>query len=132
MAISKAQQKAVHKYVKENYDRIELALKKGRKAEIKAHAEAHGESVNGFIGRAIDETMERDAGRLTEAPAGAGAILSPDTLQAAQEAAGLTGEAVPQFVTRAVQAQAKRDETTRRIGLNPVTGNKMGLGDETE
>jgi len=33
---------------------------KGRRAEIKVHAEAHVESVNGFIGRAIDETMERD------------------------------------------------------------------------
>jgi len=27
---------------------------------IKTHAEAHGESVNGFINRAIAETMERD------------------------------------------------------------------------
>ena len=28
--------------------------------EIKVHAEAHGESVNGFIGRAISETIQRD------------------------------------------------------------------------
>ena len=27
---------------------------------VQAHAEAHGESVNGFINRAIGETMERD------------------------------------------------------------------------
>ena len=27
---------------------------------MKAHAESHGESVNGFINRAIDETMDRD------------------------------------------------------------------------
>ena len=34
---SKAQQKAVHKYVKNNYDRIELTVKpKGKKEEIKA------------------------------------------------------------------------------------------------
>lgn len=132
MAVSKAQQASVNKYVKANYDRINVTFPKGRKEEIQAHAAARGESVNGFIGRAIDETMERDAGRLTEAPAGAGAILSPDTLQAAQEAAGLTGEAVPQFVTRAVQTQTKRDETTRHMGLNPVTGNKMKLGNETE
>lgn len=58
--VSKAQQKAVHKYVKNNYDRIELTVSKGHKAEIKAHADAHKESVNGFINRAIDETMERD------------------------------------------------------------------------
>ena len=60
MATTKAQQKAVHKYVKQNYDRLELTVPKGRKAEIKAHAEARGESVNAFVNRAIDETMERE------------------------------------------------------------------------
>ena len=60
MAISKSQQKAVHKYVKTNYDRMELTVPKGRKEIIKAHAEARSESVNGFINRAISETMERD------------------------------------------------------------------------
>ena len=54
---SKAQQKAVHKYVKENYDRIGITLPKGRKDEIKAFAEAHNESVNAFIVRAIGEAM---------------------------------------------------------------------------
>ena len=61
--VSKAQQKAVHKYVKNNYDRIELTVPKGHKAEIKAHADS---SVNGFINRAIDETMERDNSALQE------------------------------------------------------------------
>ena len=58
--ISKAQQKAVNKYVKNNYDRVNLTFPKGRKEEIKAHAEAHSESVNAFIIRAVNETMERD------------------------------------------------------------------------
>ena len=62
MAVSKAQQKAVHKYVKANYDRMEMTVPKGRKEEIKAHAESRGESVNAFINRAISETMERDGG----------------------------------------------------------------------
>lgn len=60
MAISKAQQKAVHKYVKNNYDRIELTVPKGKKDILKTHAESKGESLNGFINRAIDETVERD------------------------------------------------------------------------
>ena len=60
VAVSKAQQRAVDKYVKENYDRIEIKVPKGHKEAIKAHAEAHSESVNGFINRAIEETMERD------------------------------------------------------------------------
>ena len=59
--ISKAQQKAVHNYVRNNYDRIELTVKpKGRKDEIKSHAEQQGETLNGFINRAIDEAIKRD------------------------------------------------------------------------
>ena len=51
--VSKAQQKAVHNYVRNNYDRIEVTLKpKGR--------EERGETLNSFINRAIDETIERD------------------------------------------------------------------------
>ncbi|WP_242959730.1 hypothetical protein [Flavonifractor sp. An306] len=68
MPVSKAQQRAVDRYVKENYDRIEIKVPKGRKAEIQTHAEARGESVNAFIGRAIAEAMERDK-RPQEAPA---------------------------------------------------------------
>ena len=58
--ISKAQQKAVHKYVKNNYDRVSLMLYKGQKDIVKAHAERQGETLNGFINRAIAETMERE------------------------------------------------------------------------
>lgn len=57
MATTKAQQKAVHKYIKSNYDRLELTVPKGRKEEIKAFAAAQGETVNGFINRLINEAM---------------------------------------------------------------------------
>lgn len=60
MPASKAQQRAVSKYMKENYDEIKVRVEKGQKDIIKAHAEARGESVNGFVNRAISETMERD------------------------------------------------------------------------
>ena len=60
MAVSKAQQRAVSKYMKENYDEIKVRIAKGEKEAIKTHAEAHNESVNAFINRAINETMERD------------------------------------------------------------------------
>lgn len=66
MPASKAQQKAVNKYMAANYDRVNLTLPKGRKDEIKAHADARDESVNGFINRAITETMERDGGNADE------------------------------------------------------------------
>lgn len=60
MAVSKAQQKAVAKYESKAYDKTLLRLPKGRLDEIKAYTAAQGESVNGFINRAIDEAMERD------------------------------------------------------------------------
>lgn len=60
MPVSKAQQKAVNKYMSENYDRINLTVPKGQKDVIKAHAEAHGESVNGFVNRAISNQMAID------------------------------------------------------------------------
>lgn len=60
MPASKAQQRATNRYIAKTYDRINLTVAKGQKDVIQAHAEARGESVNGFINRAITETMERD------------------------------------------------------------------------
>ena len=60
MPTTKAQQRAVNKYMKDNYDRVNLTLPKGQKDRIKAHAENRGESVNAFINRAISETLERE------------------------------------------------------------------------
>ncbi len=52
--------RAKNKYNAENYERISLSVPKGEKDKIKAHAESMGESVNGFINRAIENQMERD------------------------------------------------------------------------
>ena len=60
MTISDAQKRALAKYKKKSYDRIELTVPKGKKAEIQEYAQAHGESVNAFIVRIIDEAMERE------------------------------------------------------------------------
>ena len=57
---SKAQQEAVNKYMKSNYDRVNLVMPKGKKDIIQAHAAQQGESVNAYINRAIDEAMQRD------------------------------------------------------------------------
>lgn len=63
MAISESQRKAVAKYNAANYERIELRVEKGQKETIKAHAEAQGESLNGFINRAISTVIEQDSDR---------------------------------------------------------------------
>lgn len=64
MPASKAQQKAVNKYIAKAYDRINVTVPKGDKDRIKAHADTRGESVNGFILRAINAQMQRDAGEM--------------------------------------------------------------------
>lgn len=113
MAVSKAQQRAVTKYDAKAYDKTLLRLPKGRLDIVKAHATAHGESVNGFIGRAILEAMERDgggtaletAGKPPESTQGGEAVFLPaETLKAAQEAAEAAGETVSAFVSRAVNS----------------------------
>lgn len=58
---SQAQNKATQKYVKNHYDEIKLRTEKGKKDKIKAFAEKQGESLNSFINRAIDETIERES-----------------------------------------------------------------------
>ncbi len=47
----------------EKQDSILIRIPKGRKAELQAHAEEQGESLNGFIVRAVDEAIERDNGK---------------------------------------------------------------------
>lgn len=68
MALSEARKKANKKWNDENinklYDRVSVLVPKGKKDIIKEHAEKHGESINGFINRAIDEIMQKDTGEL--------------------------------------------------------------------
>ena len=67
MAVSKSQQAAVNRYISKSYDRVNLTLPKGGKEELEAHVQVTGESINSFIRRAIDETMERDSLRNSRA-----------------------------------------------------------------
>lgn len=111
MAVPKANQRAVNKYVKNNYDRINVTMPKGKKDTIQAHAEASSQSVNAYINAAIDSRMGQEG--TGEAR---GISLSPDTLKAAQRAAEAAGEAVPVFIDRAITTQARRDELGRGMG----------------
>lgn len=120
MPASKAQQKAVNKYMAANYDRINLTVAKGQRSIIRAHAAACGESTNSFIGRAITETIARDtAGTASEAagaPPGVGVVSLPsEAFNVAQNAAEAAGEALPEFVARAVETQAQRDTLLRKM-----------------
>lgn len=115
MAISEAQKKANQKWDSANLDRLSLAMPKGAKEAVKAFAAAHGESVNGFINRAIGEAMGESPQKPAGAPQGEGAILTPAALKTAQEAAQRAGETVPAFVSRAVETQAQRDKVMQAM-----------------
>ena len=58
--MSKTSAAVKNRYNEKAYDRINLTVRKGQKETIQAHAEKLGESTNGFIQRAIRETIERD------------------------------------------------------------------------
>lgn len=61
MPYNEAQKNATMKYMRENLEEIRFRVKKGRKDEIRMHAESRGESLTSFICRAIAETIDRDA-----------------------------------------------------------------------
>lgn len=60
MGVSEAQKRASLKYRSLHLKRVPLDLAIDKYEQVKAHAESREETVNGFIKRAIDETMERD------------------------------------------------------------------------
>jgi predicted HicB family RNase H-like nuclease len=51
---------ANNRYNEKAYDRINIAVPKGKKAVIKAYAEKSGESINSYINKAIEEKIARD------------------------------------------------------------------------
>ena len=60
MTASKAQQKAVQKYVSNNYDRVVVTFKKGEKEPIQAAADRAGVSMNKYIVEAVQDRLQRD------------------------------------------------------------------------
>ncbi len=133
MALTTARKKANAKYEAKAYDKTLIRLPKGRLDEIRAHIAPAGESLNGFISRAISETMERDTSQKPpEVPQSAAnpleGIITPDTLKAAQKAAEATGEGIPAFMARSVDWMVKRDKATWGLGINPATGEDVTKG----
>lgn len=111
MAVSEAQKKSAKKWDAANLDRVSIAMPKGMKDTIKAAAAAVGESMNQYI---IGSVEQRISGKGPQSAAetheNEGAILTPDALRIAQEAAQRVGEDIPAFVARAVTNQDQRDK----------------------
>ncbi len=51
-------------YKRKNYDRMELLVPKGEKAEIKEMAKSLGKSVNEFVYSAVKEKMREEKSNL--------------------------------------------------------------------
>lgn len=124
-ALKKAQQKYMEKF-----SVARVRMERDRYEKIQTHAATRGESANAFINRAIDNQMKLDsAGRPQEAAEstqGTGMVsLPPETLDSAQMAAEATGEAIGEFLARAVETQAQWDRSSMAMGINPATGDKM-------
>lgn len=106
---------SIKRYEDKAYDKVLVRMPKGRKDEIQTFAAQTGESVNGFINRAIGEAMGESPQKPAGAPQGDGAILTPAALKTAQEAAQRAGETAPAFVGRAVETQAQRDKVMQAM-----------------
>lgn len=57
---SEARKNANKNWDSKNLDRISIALPKGSRDALKAHAGSQGESMNAFIKRAIEEVTKMD------------------------------------------------------------------------
>lgn len=53
----KASTRAKNKYNSENYDSLRIVIPKGQKATVQAAAEQEGESINGYVSKAILSRM---------------------------------------------------------------------------
>lgn len=63
MAKSEAQKRASAKYNKKAYEQINFTVRRDAEINgdyIRAYATGRGESMNGFLKRAVAETIERD------------------------------------------------------------------------
>ncbi len=114
---SKAQQKAQNRWIASAYDRINLTVEKARKDIIKAFADAQGESVNGFINRAVNAAMsgEQAAGGHAPTP-----LVTPERFAKISEHIKRTGETPEEFVDRAIEDTMARDVVSLKIGINPA------------
>lgn len=61
MALSEQRKEYLYDYQKTKLKRIPLDVPKEKYEEIKAVADAAGEKVNGYIKKAVDMRIERDA-----------------------------------------------------------------------
>ena len=60
MSRTVAENRAIKKYEQEKIDKVFVRFPKGKKEQIQRHVANTGESINGFINRAVDQTLSSD------------------------------------------------------------------------
>ena len=121
MAVSDAKKKANAKWDSENMATLACKVKRTQAAAFKSYCEGRGQTSNTTLKNFVldcigeQESPQEAVGGPTAAPVDGGISLPSDTIKAAREAAEAAGEAVPVFIARAVETQAKRDEIGRKM-----------------
>lgn len=132
-----------NRWTNAHYDRINLAVPKGKKEVIQTAAAVHGQSVNAYINRAVDDRMERDDAQAVqnaaESVSGSGGISIPSGPETPSEAAETpNGGVVMAHAERIRILLVKRGniseaELARRLGISPQNlNNKMKRDNFTE
>lgn len=49
-----------NQYTKDHYDRLNIQVPKGKKAEIQAHAKSKGMTLNAYVNNLIDRDMAQN------------------------------------------------------------------------
>ena len=122
--VQESQKRAARKWDGENMSTLGCKVKKAQAESFKAYCAGQGKTSNAVLrDYVLDCIGESDFPHIaTERPQESrGFQLSPEAEKAAEEAAQATGEAIPQFIERAVVTQAKRDANALRLGINPAT-----------
>ena len=134
MPVSEKKKASNAKWDSENMTTLGCRVKKDQAIAFKAHCETQGSTSNtvlknfvlGCIGELEPGTHQESRQNAPELATGAEVVSLPSkTLEAVQRAAEATGEAVTDFLARAVETQAQRDKSSLRMGLNPATGGKL-------
>lgn len=120
---STAQKRAVMKYDKKAYFRTLVRIRKEEEDAVRDAASMAGETLNGYIVHAIHDRM---SGAASSAPAPADRdVLPADIMDAARAASETVGQPVWDFLRRAVTDETDRDGKMLRMGIDPVTRQKI-------
>lgn len=127
MPLTDAKKRANKKYQAKTIASLACRVKKDQAEAFKTYCGMQGRTSNAVIRDYVLSCIEeRDSGgnpsespcEGLEGPQGVGVVTLPsDTFEAAQRAADAAGESVGDFMRRAVDAQAQRDEVTRRLKI---------------